>query len=500
MLVLHDLSKRYGVTQAVKSVNLTARPGNVLGLVGENGAGKSSVIKMIAGVEQPTAGHIALDGRPLALRSTNDALRHGIASVFQELTLLRSLTVQQNLLLTDAPRRPWRSLDRRAGRKRAGAVLQRYALTMPPDMPVRALPLGARQMLEIVRAVERRPKVLLLDEATSALGAHEVDWLVRLVERLREEGTIVLFISHRWDEIVRFSTHVAIMRNGELVGEADTATLSEAEAIRLMTGRSFEASFPARPAAGGDVVLRARNLHSPVLRGVNLDLHRGEVLGLGGLVGQGQGALLEALFGAHALRDGTVELAGRPLRIAGPAAAIRAGLAYVPQERKTEGLLLHKSISVNMTLSILRRLSGTAGFVERRREQALVAGAIERFHIEARSTQDLVQTLSGGNQQKVLLEKWLQTRPAVLLLNDVTRGVDIGTKLQIYRAIAECAAQGVAVILYSTDTLELVGLAHRVLVFKEGQVNQSLAGSDITSEEIVRASLVRGGIDAPHMA
>ena len=500
MLALHDLSKRYGVTQAAKSVSLTIRLGSVLGLVGENGAGKSSVIKMIAGVEMPTSGHVALDGKPLALHDISDALRHGIASVFQELTLLRSLTVQQNLLLTDGPRHPWRSLNHRAGRRMAEEVLRRYDLTVPPDTPVRALPLGAQQMLEIVRAVERRPKVLLLDEATSALGAHEVEWLVRLVERLRQGGAIVLFTSHRWDEIVRFSTRVAIMRNGELVGEADTAALSETEAIRLMTGQSFNASFPTRTPAGNDVVLRVHNLHSAVLRGVGFDLHRGEVLGLGGLVGQGQGALLEALFGAHTLRDGTIEMAAKPLRLAGPAAAIRAGLAYVPQERKTEGLLLDKSISVNMTLVVLRRLAGMAGLVDRKREQALVAGAIERFNIDVRSAQDRVKTLSGGNQQKTLLEKWLQTRPAVLLLNDVTRGVDIGTKLQIYRAIADCAAQGVAIILYSTDTLELVGLAHRVLVFKEGQVNQSFSDGSITSEGIVRASLVRGGAGAAHVA
>ena len=500
MLTLHNLSKRYGVTQAVKSVSLTARPGSVLGLVGENGAGKSSLIKMIAGVERPTAGHVALDGETLTLRDTNDALRHGVASVFQELTLLRSLSVQDNLLITDGPHHAWRSLNRRGGRRAAAEALRRYELNLPPDAPVRALPLGAQQMLEIVRAVERQPKVLLLDEATSALGAHEVEWLVRLVERLRQEGAIVLFISHRWDEIVRFSTHVAIMRNGELVGEADTRALSEAEMIRLMTGESFESSFPRRPAAGDEIVLRARDLESAALRGVSFDLHRGEVLGLGGLVGQGQGALLEALFGAHSLHNGTIEMAGKALRVANPAAAIRAGLAYVPQDRKTEGLLLDKSIRVNMTLSILRRLAGIAGLIDREQEQRLVAAAIERFHIEAGSTQDRVHTLSGGNQQKVLLEKWLLTRPSVLLLNDVTRGVDIVTKLQIYGAIAACAAQGATVILYSTDTLELVGLAHRVLVFKEGRVNQSLEGETITSEEIVRASLVRGGADARRVA
>lgn len=455
ILTLRNIDKRFGATHAVRSVSFEATPGTVLGLVGENGAGKSTVIKMLSGVLRPDRGEITLNGRPILLRSAADALHHGIASVFQELTLVRSLTVEQNLLLTDAPRHPWGSLARRRGHARALQILERHRLPIPPHAPVGRLHLGEQQMLEIVRAVERKPAVLLLDEATSALGEHEVEWLVALVDRLRGEGTIVLFISHRWDEITRFCTRVAVMRNGELVGLSDTASLGEEEAIALMTGQSFEASFPNRPAVGNSVVLRARHLQSAMLHDVSLDLHHGEILGLGGLVGQGQGTLLEALFGGHSLRAGSVTIDGRPLAKPAPPRAIAAGIAYVPQERKTEGLLLSKTVGTNMTLAILRRLTGWLGLVNRPEEGRIVDAAITKFQIRARSGQESIRDLSGGNQQKVLLQKWLLTKPRVLLLNDVTRGVDIATKLQIYELIADIAAHGVAVLWYSTDTLEL---------------------------------------------
>jgi ribose transport system ATP-binding protein len=496
MLTLRDVDKRFGATHAVRSVTFDAAPGQVLGLVGENGAGKSTVIKMLSGVVRPDHGEITLNGRLVALHGASDALRHGIASVFQELTLVRSLTVEQNLLLIDGPTYPWRSLDRRRGHKRAVEILQRYELDMAPDMPVGRLHLGEQQMLEIVRAVERKPAVLLLDEATSALGESEVEWLVGLVNRLRGAGTIVLFISHRWDEIARFCSRVVVMRNGAVVGESDIAALSD-EAIRLMTGQSIESVFPAKSENSAKIVLSVRHLRSLSLDEVSLDLRHGEILGVGGLVGQGQGALLEAIFGIHPLLAGAVTVAGKPLTRRSPVHAMTAGIAYVPQERKTEGLLLSKTVGTNMTLAILRRLTCWLGLIDKRLEGRLVGDAIARLQIRARSAEEPIRNLSGGNQQKVLLQKWLFTKPKVLLLNDVTRGVDITTKLQIYELIAEIAGQGVGVVWYSTDTLELRGLAHRVLVMFEGRVNATLTGADITSEGIVRASMIREIADAP---
>jgi len=492
MLRLTDIDKSFGATRAVTSVTVEAFPGTVLGLVGENGAGKSTLIKIAGGALRPDKGQISLDGKVLDLRNTRDALAAGIAIVFQELTLVRDLTVEQNLLIGRAPRRPWGSIDWKKGRAEAEATLARYGLGIPPSARVADLPLGQQQQLEIIRALERDPRVLLLDEATSALGATEVEWLAGLVSRLAAEGKVVLFISHRWGEVVRFCDRVAVLRNGELVAVTDRADLSEAEAVRLMTGQAAGGeAFPDKRTARVDVALTADGLISGALRDVSLSLAKGEVLGLGGLVGQGQGSLLEALFGAHALWSGSISVAGERLTQLTPRAAIEAGLAYVPQERKTEGLLLHKTVAKNMTLAILDDLASLFGLVAPNQEAELVRAGIQRQQIRARrGGVEPIGNLSGGNQQKVLLERWLLTKPSILLLNDVTRGVDIATKREIYRTIASIAAQGVGVIWYSTDVRELVGMAHRVLVMHGGRVAAELDRDDISVNRIIHAAVM----------
>ena len=497
MLSLSGIEKSFGATHALKSVALEAPPGTVLGLAGENGAGKSTLIKIVSGAVLPDQGSITLDGKPISPRDTNEAIGLGISSVFQELTLVRELSVQRNLLLTSAPITVWGAISRRRARERAEDILARYRLHVDPDAGVGTLPLGRQQMLEIVRAVERNPRVLLLDEATSALGASEVAWLAELVERLRNAGAIVLFISHRWDEVVQFCNRVAIMRNGALVSVANTDDVSEDEAVRLMTGQeAAESSFPEKFHSHDAVALSASGLRSTALRGVSIEIRKGEILGLGGLVGQGQGSLLEALFGAHALGEGRIDIGGAPFERRTPRAAISAGLAYVPQERKTEGLLLAKSVADNITYAILQRLRSVFGLLDPRYERELVRAAIVRAQIHTRGGAEPIANLSGGNQQKTLLEKWLLTGPSILLLNDVTRGVDVGTKRHIYALIAEIARNGVAVIWYSTDARELVGVVHRVLVMLQGRINAELAGDAITVDRIVRASVVGPAADS----
>jgi ribose transport system ATP-binding protein len=494
MLSLSEIHKRYGATRALDGVTLDEGRGAVLGLVGENGAGKSTLLKIAGGAVAPDSGRITLDGGVIAPRSPRDAQAHGIWSVFQELTLLGDLTVEQNLFLTGAPCRGWGVIDRRAVRASASDLLSEHNLEVAPEARVCDLPLGRKQMLEIVRAVSRSPRVLLLDEATSALGAAEVEWLRAMIERLRRRGVVILFISHRWDEVVQFCDRVAVLRNGELVGVGATADLSEAEAVRLMTGQSAGGeAFPPKAAPREEVLVRAANLTSPSLAGVDLTLRAGEILGLGGLVGQGQGPLLEALFGAHRLDSGDIRLRGAEAPRLTPRRAIKAGLAYVPQERKTQGLLLAKTVGQNLTLAILDRLRTLLGFLDGAAERRIAEAAIEREKIRTRGPGERVMNLSGGNQQKVLLERWLLTRPAVLLLNDVTRGVDVGAKRHIYGVVAAAAREGVGVIWYSTDARELVGVAHRVLVMLGGGVAAELEGSDLTPDRIVQAAVLGGG-------
>ncbi len=491
MLNVRRLDKWFGATHAVRAVGFEAAPGSVLGLVGENGAGKSTVIKMIAGVVPPDAGEILLDGKPLQVSNPLEAMARGVGSVFQELALVDNLTVGENLLLLDVPHHPWRSIPRGRAWAACAGILARHELDIRPDARVGDLPLGRRQMLEIVRAIHRDPRVLLLDEATSALGASEVRWLVRLVERLRAAGKIVLFISHRWEEITTFCDRVAVMRNGELVTLADSATLSQETAVRLMTGHSLSEGYPAKGSPPDTPLLSVSGVRSPVLRDISFSLARGEVLGLGGLVGQGQNELMRALFAAHRLEAGRIVLGARELRLHRPDDAIRARIAYVPQDRKAEGLFLDKSVTFNMTYALLDRLPAWGGFIRRAREREVVETAISRLNIKAAGAGIAVKALSGGNQQKVLLQKWLLTKPDLLLLDDVTRGVDVGTKQEIYAIIRAVAASGTGVILYSTDTAELVGLADTVLVMVEGRIRCCLRGEEVNATAIVDAAIGR---------
>ena len=489
MLSFKTIDKDFGATRAVINVTLDAAPGTVLGLVGENGAGKSTLIKIAGGIVRQDRGLVSLDGEAMVGVGPAKAIARGVVSVFQELTLVRSLTVAENLFLSAPPRHAWGSIDRRKLQADAQALLEGYHVGASAAAVVADLPLGQQQMVEIVRAVHREPRVLLLDEATAALGAAEVEWLMRIVEAERKRGTIILFISHRWEEITAFCQRVAVMRNGELVTLADVDDISHDRAVELMTGARLGGVFPPKQSPAGSGLLEARGLVSDVLHGVDLRLAKGEILGIGGLVGQGQDALLKSLFGDHPLRAGAIFAEGGPVRLKSPREAIARHIAYVPQERKIEGLLLQKSVAANLSFAILRRISRLAGFI---RPQGRTAdrrrGDQSPEDSRDRPTARPSAQLSGGNQQKVLLQKWLLTNPTVLLLNDVTRGVDIGTKTQIYAIITELAASGMGIILYSTDAHELIELAHRVSVMIDGRIKAELAGDQLTAEGIVRAS------------
>ena len=486
-----SVSKSFGRTLAVSDVSLSVLAGEALCLVGENGAGKSTLIRMAAGVIVPDSGVVRRSGEPVHFRSARSSIDHGIGSIFQELSLIDTLTVEQNLTLLDARRTPWRTVDRRAMRRRAREALDRWGLELDPAARVSSLPLGRKQMLEFVRVAQREPQVLLLDEATAVLGPPEVAWLEAHVRRIREAGGAVLFTSHRWDEARSFGTRIAVLRNGALVHEGP-ADIPEDLAVSLMAGSTQvkRERITVAPPADAPPALEVRGLRSSVLHDIDLEVAPGEVLGLNGLVGQGQRELLRAIFGAHRLGAGEVRVGRRASRRWSPLRAMRAGVAYVPAERKTEGLLLDKSVARNLTLAILTRMPWRAGVVDARHERDVVREAIARAVVRTTGPRESVGNLSGGNQQKVLLEKWLMTKPAVLLLDDVTRGVDIQTKRSIYRTIAEQAEAGVAIVMHSTDIDELLELAHRIAVMREGRVLATLAGDGMTKEGVLRAAVI----------
>ncbi len=478
--------KSYGGVLALEDATFRAVPGEVHALVGENGAGKSTMIKALAGVIRPDEGRISIGGEEVRLRSPEHALRRGVATVFQELTLLPRMTVAENLLMGREPRGRLGLIRRRELPAAAADVLAEYDVdSVDPGELVENLPLVGQQLIEIVRAAMREPAVLILDEPTSALSKREVEWLFGLVRKLRDDGTCVVFTSHRWSEVTDLADRITVFRNGTDVGTQDT--LSEEEAIKLMTGREVSTAYtepeqePQR-----EVVLEASDLNAPGLDNVSLSLHAGEILGIGGLEGQGQRELFHALFGVRPA-SGEIEIRGERTRLHSPRDAIKAGVAFIPQDRKAEGLLLPMTVRENLTLSILKRI-GVGGVLKPAGERKTAEKMIDRLAIDARRPGQPVGTLSGGNQQKVLLGRWLLADSQVLLLYDVTRGVDVATKQDIYELVIKLAADGHAILFYSSDTEEIAHLCHRVLVLREGAVAQELDGSDISPEDIIGAS------------
>ena len=419
------------------------------------------------------------------------ARRLGVRTAFQELTLLPGLTVAENLLIGREPQGVFGLIRRRRLVDEAEMELaELQAEQIDTAELVGNLPLAQQQVIEIARAVQPQPEILLLDEPTSSLGERSVEWLFDLVRRLRDEGTCVIFTSHRWGEIGRIAGRITIFRNGTRVGTYPPE-LAEDEAITLMTGRQLGAAYPKlAPHDGAEPALAVRGLRAPGLEDLSFEIGEGEIVGVGGLAGQGQRELFLSLFGAHPVTHGQIFVQGTPRRIRTPRDAIHAGLgiALVPEDRKQEGLLLPMRVRDNMTLPILSRLT-VAGVVDRGRERSLVGGVIERLQVRTGSADSRVATLSGGNQQKVLIGRWLLADSRILLLFDVTRGVDVATKRDIYQLMLQLADEGRSILFYSSETDELAHLCHRVLVLREGGLATTLEGPGIDSEDIVAASI-----------
>ncbi len=486
------VSKHFGGVQALRSASFSADFGEVHALVGENGAGKSTMIKILSGVIQPDEGSLRIKGGEVALASPLEARRLGIGTVFQELTLLPWLTVAENLLLGNEPKGPARLIRRRHLASRADEILADYGVDgIDPLELVTSLSLAQRQTIEIVRALLRQPEILFLDEPTSALAGREVEWLFGLVRGLREQGRCIIFTSHRWGEVVDIADRITVFRNGQFV--ATRTQMNEAEAVTLMTGRTIERMYPELPPAPEDapVAFDVRDLRSSRVHGMSFELRRGEILGIGGLAGQGQRDLFMTLFGARRSTGGEILVGGKGVRIRNPHDAIAAGLgiALVPEDRKSEGLLLPLSVRDNLSLAVLPRVSA-GGVVRRVLENRMVWRVVERLQIRTRrvGVQE-VGTLSGGNQQKVLIGRWLLAEPDIMLLYDITRGVDVGTKHDIYELMVELIREGKALLFYSSDTEETAHMCHRVLVMREGRAAAELAGDEIDAERLVAAAL-----------
>ncbi|HSS71702.1 MAG TPA: sugar ABC transporter ATP-binding protein [Casimicrobiaceae bacterium] len=501
LFVMQGVSKRYGGVRALEDADIAIEASRIHAVLGENGAGKSTLIKIMAGVVAPDEGRMLLDGSPVSFPSPAEANAAGIACIFQELSLIPDLSVADNIAISNPPRRLG-LIDRRAQRRIAEESLARAgAENIHPLALVKDLPLSRRQMVEIAKALARRPRILILDEATSALTAADVTKIYGVLKRLRTEGLALVYISHRMHEITELADECTVFCNGRSVATYAAGTKTDNEVIELMIGREFNAAFPERTAhtaRNTAARLEVRHLSwTDRLNDISLQLHAGEVIGLGGLDGQGQRELLLALFGVLHGTTGDVLIDGKPAAINGPSVAKRAdiGMALIPEDRKTEGLMLPMSVRDNLSFAALPTLSRW-GIVNRAAERDAVERIVRTLAVRTDGTDLPAGSLSGGNQQKLVIGKWLMMSPRILLLNDPTRGIDVGTKQEMYRLLRELADGGAAILFYSTDYDELVGCCDRVLVMYDGAIRRELIGGEVTERALV-ASALNIGAEAP---
>jgi ribose transport system ATP-binding protein len=490
---MHGIAKRYGGVVALDDARLECRRGRIHAVLGENGAGKSTLIKIMAGVVQPDAGTMEIDGAPASFRNPAEATKAGIACIFQELSLLPDLTVADNISIINPPRRMGLIDHREQNRIARKALARAGASDIHPQAKVKDLPLSRRQMVEIAKALARDPQILILDEATSALTAGDVATVFAVLKQLRAEGLAIVYISHRMHEIAELANDCTVYRNGRYVATFEAGTKSDEAIVEMMIGREYKSVFPPKPLRRRDErpVLSVRNLSwGERLRDISFELKPGEIMGLGGLDGQGQREMLLGLFGVLVGLGGTIEIDGRPVSLKSPRAAKsrRAGMALIPEDRKTEGLMLPMSVKDNLSFAALDRLT-RFGIVDQVRETQAVGEMIRLLQIKAPDTSAPANALSGGNQQKVIIAKWLMNEPRIILLNDPTRGIDVGTKQEMYQLMRKLADQGSSLLFYSTDYDELIGLCDRVAVMYDGRFQRVLEGADITEKTLVASAL-----------
>ena len=490
LVALGGIAKRFGVVQALKSVSLDLPAGRITALVGENGAGKSTLMRILEGEHAPDQGTIAVDGRPAVFASAREAHEAGIRVVHQEPEIIPELSVAENVFIGDLRARGAVFVDWADLRARAAAMLARFGLerALDPAAPCRHLGPAQRQLIEIMRALRPGVRLLCLDEPTSSLTEEESQRLFAIVRALRAEGVGIVYISHRLREVMDLADRVAVLRDGELVAVRDAAEVDEAAMIRLMVGRELGDLFDHRPHSRAEVALELRSVTTARVRDCSLTVRAGEIVGLGGLVGAGRSELARAAFGMDPLLAGEVRVFGRPLALRAPADAILAGIGLVPEDRKQEALLLLRSVRDNISLCVPDKIS-RLGFFDRGAESRLVSALTRRLGVRTPSIEQEVRKLSGGNQQKVVLARWLALRPTVLIVDEPTRGIDVGAKLEIYRLIEELAAAGIAILVISSELTELLGLTDRIAVMRGGAIVGELPAAGATEEAILALAM-----------
>lgn len=487
ILEVADVRKAFPGVVALDNVQLKVRPGTVHALMGENGAGKSTLMKIIAGVYIPDEGEVRLNGKPLQLHGPLDALEAGIAMIHQELNLMPYMTIAENIWIRREPLNVFGMVNHDKMNQMTDALFDRLGIDMDPEMEVRKLTVAGRQMIEIAKAVSYESDVLIMDEPTSSLADREVEHLFRIINDLRAQGKGIIYITHKMDEVFEIADDISVFRDGQFIHAAAASDMTSDEIIQLMVGREVTQMFPKEEVPIGDVVLSVDNLSlEGVFENISFEVRAGEILGLAGLVGSGRTNVAETLFGVTPPTSGSISIDGKEEIISSPHQAMLRGLALLTEDRKETGLFLGLSVVENMEMAVLRDSYTRATFVEQGRLDQECDAMTERLSVKTPSMEERIGNLSGGNQQKVLIGRWLMTKPRILILDEPTRGIDVGAKAEIHKLVTELARQGVAVIMISSELPEVLGMSDRIMVMHEGRITGFLDRSEANQVNIMQ--------------
>ncbi len=487
-LVLRDVAKSFGPVLALRSVSLEVTPGSIHALVGENGAGKSTLVKIVAGVHRRDSGELLLDGESVDFHSTAESKSAGVAVIYQEPTLFPDLSVTENIFMGRQPLASGRRIDRARMHRETKALFDRLGVSIDPRRPALGLSIADQQIIEIAKAISLDARVLIMDEPTAALSGIEVERLFAVARSLRDEGRALVFISHRFDEVFALCDMVTVMRDGEYVATRPVAETSVDEIVEMMVGREVGDLFPKTEASVGEPVLQVEGLNrTGVFHDVSFTVRAGEIVGLAGLVGAGRSEIARAVFGVDRYESGSVRLFGEPVPAHNPRAAIRAGMAFIPEDRRKQGLVTEASVARNVA-GVIRGGLSKAGFLTARAENRAAGPWAARLEVKTNALDMDAVTMSGGNQQKVVIAKWLATNPKLLIIDEPTRGIDVGTKAEVHRLLSELAGQGLAILMISSELPEVLGMADRVLVVCEGRLTADFPRNEATPENVMRAA------------
>ena len=488
VLDMRGVSKSFGQVVALRSGTLKVDAGSIHALVGENGAGKSTLIKIVAGVFRRGSGELLLDGKPVDFSSTAESKAAGVAVIYQEPTLFPDLSVTENIFMGRQILGGGRRIDRAAMYAEAESLFNGLGVKIDPRRPALGLSIADQQIIEIAKAISLDARLLIMDEPTAALSGVEVERLFTVARRLRDEGRALVFISHRFDEVFALADTVTVMRDGDYVATKPIADTNVDEIVELMVGREVSNLFPKQAATVGDTVLQVDGLTSPgVFHEVTFKVRAGEIVGLAGLVGAGRSEIARAIFGVDPYQSGTVTLLGSSVPIGSPRAAIRAGMAFIPEDRRKQGLVTEASVARNVA-GVIRNKLTKAGLLTEHAENAAAEPWAWRLHVKTSALDMNANTMSGGNQQKVVIAKWLATNPTLLIIDEPTRGIDVVTKAEVHRLLSDLAGQGLAILMISSELPEVLGMADRVLVVCEGRITADIPRAQVTPESVMRAA------------